>query len=200
LRTRKAPPEREIDRFGVLSRAGGRGAGARDVVPLPRARTQTAGGDRADGGARPARAAGSGVAAPPRSHCPAASGRSVRSSTAPSRPPATARGSDGRRRRVRDDEGDESEYDSMDDFIVDDDEDGADRYRVGSIREMLGVRYHDVNDDDDDDDNMEVSATQVMREDRRSARIGRLEDEEEERRMVEEERRRRRRHTERARQ
>ncbi|KAJ1752160.1 hypothetical protein LPJ79_001454 [Coemansia sp. RSA 1821] len=79
----------------------------------------------------------------------------------------------------------ESEYDSMDDFIVDDEDEG---YRVGTIRKMFGVQYHDVNDEDDDD--MEVSATQLMREDLRSARIGRMEDEEEERKLEEEERRR----------
>ncbi|KAJ2425799.1 hypothetical protein GGF47_002403 [Coemansia sp. RSA 2524] len=78
-----------------------------------------------------------------------------------------------------------SEYDSMDDFIVEDEDD---EYRAGSIRAMFGVRYRDVDDDDDDDD-MEVSAVQLMREDRRSARIGRLEDEEEERKLAEEARR-----------
>ncbi|KAJ2576576.1 hypothetical protein GGH19_002059 [Coemansia sp. RSA 1807] len=77
-----------------------------------------------------------------------------------------------------------SEYDSMDDFIVEDEDD---EYRAGSIRAMFGVRYRDVDDDDDDD--MEVSAVQLMREDRRSARIGRLEDEEEERKLAEEARR-----------
>ncbi|KAJ2605649.1 hypothetical protein EV177_006107 [Coemansia sp. RSA 1804] len=92
-----------------------------------------------------------------------------------------------------DEDDDDSEYDSMDDFIVDDEGDGAagGGYRVGSIREMFGVRYHDVNDDNDDD--MEVSVMQQMREDRRSARIGRLEDEEEERRLEKEERERERR-------
>ncbi|KAJ2785072.1 hypothetical protein GGI15_002047 [Coemansia interrupta] len=91
-----------------------------------------------------------------------------------------------------------SDYDSMDDFVVDDEEEeGGSRYRAGSIREMFGVRYHDVDDDDDDD--MEVSATQLMREDRISAKMGKLEDEEEERRLEEEERNRRRRMRERER-
>ncbi|KAJ2852927.1 hypothetical protein GGI22_005081, partial [Coemansia erecta] len=85
-------------------------------------------------------------------------------------------------------------YDSMDDFVVDDEDGNGEGggYRVGSIREMFGVRYHDVNDDDEDDD-MEVSAMQQMREDKRSARIGRLEDDAEERRLAEEERERERR-------
>ncbi|KAJ2547157.1 transcription initiation factor TFIID subunit 11 [Coemansia sp. RSA 1933] len=72
----------------------------------------------------------------------------------------------------------------MDDFIVDDDS----GYRVGSIREMFGVRYHDVNDDDDDI--MEVSAMQQMREDKRSAKLGRLKDDEEEHQLADQERER----------
>ncbi|KAJ2232802.1 hypothetical protein H4R99_001372 [Coemansia sp. RSA 1722] len=95
------------------------------------------------------------------------------------------------RQRYEDDDEDDSEYNSMDDFIVDDEEEGGDRYRVGSIREMFGVRYRDVNDDEDDD--MEVSASQLMREDRISAKIGRMEDEEEERMLEQAERERKRR-------
>ncbi|KAJ2593811.1 hypothetical protein H4R99_005982, partial [Coemansia sp. RSA 1722] len=95
------------------------------------------------------------------------------------------------RQRYEEDDEDDSEYNSMDDFIVDDEEEGGDRYRVGSIREMFGVRYRDVNDDEDDD--MEVSASQLMREDRISAKIGRMEDEEEERMLEQAERERKRR-------
>ncbi|KAJ2456780.1 hypothetical protein GGF42_003063 [Coemansia sp. RSA 2424] len=90
---------------------------------------------------------------------------------------------------------DESEYDSLDDFIVDDDEEGGSVYCAGTVREIMGVRYRDVNDDDDDDD-MEVSTRQLMMEERRSARLGRQEDEEEERRLEEEERARARRRRE----
>ncbi|ORX69541.1 hypothetical protein DL89DRAFT_267733 [Linderina pennispora] len=89
----------------------------------------------------------------------------------------------------QDDYEDESEYDSLDDFVVDDEDES--RYRVGAIREMFGVRYRDV--DDDDDYNMESSAMQQMSEERRSAKIGKLEDKREEERLAAEERERERR-------
>ncbi|KAJ1933181.1 hypothetical protein FBU59_006117, partial [Linderina macrospora] len=82
-------------------------------------------------------------------------------------------------------EDDESEYDSLDDFVVDDEDEG--RYRAGAIREMFGIQYRDV-DDDDDDYNMESSAMQQMNEERRSAKIGKLEDKREEERLAAEER------------
>ncbi|KAJ1935371.1 hypothetical protein GGF37_006019, partial [Kickxella alabastrina] len=104
-----------------------------------------------------------------------------------------------RREEYYDDHDDESDYDSLDDFVVDDEEEGGARYREGSIRRMLGVQYRDVDDDDDDGDDMEVSASQLMREERISAKIGRQEDEEEERRQEEAERARKRRVRERER-
>ncbi|KAJ2502121.1 hypothetical protein GGH96_001399 [Coemansia sp. RSA 1972] len=107
---------------------------------------------------------------------------SASSSSRPRPPPPRA---DKAKRQVAKYEDDASEYDSMDDFIVEDEDD---EYRAGSIRAMFGVRYRYVDDDDTDD--MEVSAVQLMREDRHSARIGRLEDEEEERKLAAEEARR----------
>ncbi|KAJ1889638.1 hypothetical protein LPJ66_007926 [Kickxella alabastrina] len=104
-----------------------------------------------------------------------------------------------RREEYYDDHDGESDYDSLDDFVVDDEEEGGVRYREGAIRRMLGVQYRDVDDDDDDGDDMEVSASQLMREERISAKIGRQEDEEEERRQEEAERARKRRVRERER-
>ncbi|KAJ1890734.1 hypothetical protein LPJ66_007307 [Kickxella alabastrina] len=104
-----------------------------------------------------------------------------------------------RREEYYDDHGGESDYDSLDDFVVDDEEEGGARYREGAIRRMLGVQYRDVDDDDDDGDDMEVSASQLMREERISAKIGRQEDDEEERRQEEAERARKRRIRERER-
>ncbi|KAJ2451887.1 hypothetical protein EV183_003293 [Coemansia sp. RSA 2336] len=155
-RARKPSPEREIDRFGVRSSTTARSR------PAPSAATAVA-------RARADRPIGS-------SHVRQQQAKPPRTAPAKTRNVA---------QRHHAERAEESEYDSMDDFIVDDEDEG---YRVGTIRKMFGVQYHDVNDEDDDD--MEVSATQLMREDLRSARIGRLEDEEEERKLEEEERRR----------
>ncbi|KAJ1806280.1 hypothetical protein LPJ75_005090, partial [Coemansia sp. RSA 2598] len=208
-RVSRRPPEREIDRFGVrpgsssvarkepLERGSSRTNGAEPVRrehPAAAQRPNVRDGRdlRRPGDARqshsldsrPLSSRGTRPTAQPAARD--VSGRSrPRNNLPPARGNAVDRSfrhktSGASRRRYGDDDGeDDSEYDSLDDFIVDDEEEGCDRYRVGSIREMFGVRYRDVNDDDDDD--MEVSALQLMREDRISAKIGRLEDEEEER-------------------
>ncbi|KAJ2685829.1 hypothetical protein IWW39_004033 [Coemansia spiralis] len=195
-RVRKAP-EREIDRFGVCAGS----AAKRD--PTRSARVETA--PRSNGrreeqtDRRPAdsRTQRNGPVGP-RPGAPASASTRQRERSPrrrPSPPPARRRDGvrqQGQKRRYDD----ESDYDSLDDFVVDDEEEGGSRYRVGAIREMFGVRYHDVNDDDDDDD-MEVSTRQLMMEERRSAKLGRQEDEEEERRLEEEERARARRRRER---
>ncbi|KAJ2848440.1 hypothetical protein IWW36_003298 [Coemansia brasiliensis] len=162
-RARKPSPEREIDRFGVRSSSTLRSRPSSSAAAISRSRA-------AD---RPIN----------NSHVRQ---QQQRQQIVQRTAPASSRPRSSTAKRHYDQKADESEYDSMDDFIVDDEDEGE--YRVGSIRKMFGVRYHDVNDEDDDD--MEVSATQLMREDLRSARIGRLEDEEEERKLAEEERRR----------
>ncbi|KAJ2490236.1 hypothetical protein IWW37_003345 [Coemansia sp. RSA 2050] len=194
-RVRKAP-EREIDRFGVCA---GSSAAKRDPTRGARVETVSRSNDRreeqtdrrlADNRSQRNGPVGA-KAGMPTSTNTRQRDRSPR--RRPSPPSARRRGGarqQGHKRRCGYD--DESEYDSLDDFVVDDEEEGGSRYRVGAIREMLGVRYHDVNDDDDDDD-MEVSTRQLMMEERRSAKLGRQEDEEEERRLEEEERARARR-------
>ncbi|KAJ2519705.1 hypothetical protein GGI11_002502 [Coemansia sp. RSA 2049] len=224
---RKATPEREIDRFGVLPKSASKRDTSVRSAPYPSPGTLSA---RSSRNTHDSPAASAAHPSDARSRMSATNrNRPTSNSDAlRSRKGNTARPSSPRRSRQTlpafakplkrhpepqhrarssrpnnsnnknndyddEDEDDDSEYDSMDDFIVDDEGDGAASggYRVGSIREMFGVRYHDVNDDNDDD--MEVSVMQQMREDRRSARIGRLEDEEEERRLEREERERERR-------
>ncbi|KAJ2743379.1 hypothetical protein GGI20_003788 [Coemansia sp. BCRC 34301] len=205
-RVRKAP-EREIDRFGVRAAGSARRdvdgrAAAKSVLPqrargeaMPRPNghcEQRA--DRCPGPRSPVNNRSSRISPGDRS-IPAGANR--QHARRPS-PPA-ARGRDSTRQpghRRRSSYNDESEYDSLDDFIVDDEEEGGSKYRAGTIREIMGVKYRNVNDDDDDDD-MEVSTRQLMMEERRSARIGRQEDEEEERRLEKEERARARRRRER---
>ncbi|KAJ2291805.1 hypothetical protein IWW55_005908 [Coemansia sp. RSA 2706] len=167
---RKAP-ERELDRFGVCKPAAR--MPERPAARRAPEREADRFGVRASASGPGRRAAGR-----PERNVPAPS--SVRAARAPRQQPA-------KRRRH---EEEEDEYDSMDDFVVDDDEDCE--YRAGSIHRMLGVRYPCVDDEESDGD-MEVSAAQLMREDRRSARIGRLEDDEEERKLAAEEARRRQR-------
>ncbi|KAJ1656313.1 hypothetical protein GGF38_004601 [Coemansia sp. RSA 25] len=221
-RVRKAP-ERELDRFGVhVAGSAKRDPVNRTAVrsePPQRARMETiprSNGRReeqADRRPRPRspvssqsqRVASRDRSAPASTRSGMASNvgssnrqrdRSPRRRLSP--PPAARRCNVVARRPVhkrRGDYDDESEYDSLDDFIVDDDEEGGSAYCAGTVREIMGVRYRDVNDDDDDDD-MEVSTRQLMMEERRSARLGRQEDEEEERRLEEEERARARRRRE----
>ncbi|KAJ2001730.1 hypothetical protein GGI04_003624 [Coemansia thaxteri] len=214
-RVRQAP-EREIDRFGVCAGQARRTTANRTAPkgatlpstraePLPRSR-----GRRDEQESRPPAPRSSGPrdlraghgdrgeATQTRGGMTADNGRRLRTDSPPRRrlppPPHPARNArrangdrqaSGRRRQDRYD--DDSEYDSLDDFVVDDEEEDGPKIRAGYIRKMLGVRYHHVANDDDDDDDMEVSASQLMMEDRRSAKIGRLEDEEEERRLAEEE-------------
>ncbi|KAI8321713.1 SPT2-domain-containing protein [Martensiomyces pterosporus] len=192
-------PIREIDRFGVrpgssAARSTARGV-SRDQGAV-RARVRDDRRERPLGASRSAH--GPDVRPASRTAQPASSTRSSNGRSAPSsyREPPRSRGHAQRPNRGRiysrdEYEDDGSEYDSLDDFIVDDEDEAGGRYRVGSIREMLGVKYHDV--DDDDDYNMESSAMQQLSEERRSARIGRMEDAEEERRLEEEERQRERR-------
>ncbi|KAJ2862397.1 hypothetical protein GGH94_004298 [Coemansia aciculifera] len=213
-RVRKAP-ERELDRFGVCSVSSAKRDSARsapprsarvDAMPRPAGRRE----EQTDRRPRP-RSPDSNrnqrrnpgdrnVPVGVRGGVPTntSSRQRDRSPRRRPSPPPSARGREGARQQGHKRRGgydDESEYDSLDDFIVDDEEEGGSRYRVGAIREMLGVRYHDVNDDDDDD--MEVSTRQLMMEERRSAKLGRQEDDEEERRLEEEERARARRRRER---
>ncbi|KAJ1797201.1 hypothetical protein LPJ59_003286 [Coemansia sp. RSA 2399] len=191
---RRLPPEREIDRFGVIPRSTAKRGGnpVRAVpYPLPESSSARRRNTRDGPAAAPTRLDPRDRRDPaPCSATPHARQRNT-SHTSRQQIPASRpiKPSEPKRTHAsrHDDYDDDSEYDSMDDFVVDDE--GG--YRVGSIREMFGVRYHDVNDDDDDD--MEVSAMQQMREDKRSARIGRLEDDAEERRLAEEERERERR-------
>ncbi|KAJ2760498.1 hypothetical protein H4S06_001693 [Coemansia sp. BCRC 34490] len=224
---RKATPEREIDRFGVLPKSASKRDTSVRSAPYPSPGTLSA---RSSRNTRDSPAASAAHPSDARSRMSATNRnrptsnsdalRSRKGNTARLSPPRRSRqtlpafakplkrhpepqhrarssrpNNSNNKNNDYDDEDDDdgSEYDSMDDFIVDDEGDGAagGGYRVGSIREMFGVRYHDVNDDNDDD--MEVSVMQQMREDRRSARIGRLEDEEEERRLEREERERERR-------
>ncbi|KAJ2116053.1 hypothetical protein IW146_001821 [Coemansia sp. RSA 922] len=207
-RVRKAP-EREKDRFGVCATSSARRDPPRSVrvEAMPRSagrreeQTDRRPRPRSPDSSRNQRANPSDRRAPvgARGSASANTGSRQRDRSPRRRPsPPPARGRDGPRQQSHKRRGgydDESEYDSLDDFIVDDEEEGGSRYRVGAIREMLGVRYHDVNDDDDDD--MEVSTRQLMMEERRSAKLGRQEDEEEERRLEEEERARARRRRER---
>ncbi|KAJ2815773.1 hypothetical protein FBU31_006805, partial [Coemansia sp. 'formosensis'] len=159
-RVRKAP-EREIDRFGVCATSSAKRDGTRSAPPHS-ARAEVAprsSGRREEQTDRR-----------PRPRSPVANrnqrkgpgDRSVPTNTSGRqrdrsprrRPSPPSRARDGARRRGHKRRGsydDESEYDSLDDFVVDDEEEGGSRYRVGAIREMFGVRYHDVNDDDDDD-------------------------------------------------
>ncbi|KAJ2390320.1 hypothetical protein GGI23_005648 [Coemansia sp. RSA 2559] len=204
---RRPPPEREIDRFGVIPRSvAKRGGNPVRAAPYPPPKSSSARRrnthdgpdaaptrldprDRATAADR--RAPAPCFATPHARQCNTSNTSRLQTSAArPMKPAEPKRAHTSR----HDDYGDDSEYDSMDDFVVDDEDGNGEGggYRVGSIREMFGVRYHDVNDDDEDDD-MEVSAMQQMREDKRSARIGRLEDDAEERRLAEEERERERR-------
>ncbi|KAJ2855654.1 hypothetical protein GGI22_004061, partial [Coemansia erecta] len=197
---------REIDRFGVIPRSvAKRGGNSVRAAPYPPPKSSSArrrnthdGPDAAPTRLDPRdRATVADRRAPaPCSATPHARQRNTSntsrlqtSAARPMRPAEPKRAHTSR----HDDYGDDSEYDSMDDFVVDDEDGNGEGggYRIGSIREMFGVRYHDVNDDEDDD--MEASAMQQMREDKRSARIGRLEDDAEERRLAEEERERERR-------
>ncbi|KAJ2083929.1 hypothetical protein H4R24_000459 [Coemansia sp. RSA 988] len=197
----RAAPEREIDRFGVRASST-----KRNLAPSNASRMQsrTDRNERVDYNYRDrttpttSQSRSGGTQSTARARNTVASRGQRGSDAVGGRPRATnalvgrstsglvGKRSNGPVNRRREEEYYESESDSMDDFIVDDEEDGAEQYRVGSIRAMLGVRYHDVEDEDDDD--MEVSAMQLMREDMRSAKFGRLEDDEEERRLEEEER------------
>ncbi|KAJ2614271.1 hypothetical protein H4S08_001797, partial [Coemansia sp. RSA 1365] len=196
----RAPAEREIDRFGVRTSSAKRDL-ISSVASRPQSRTirsermdynyrdrmaNTTGHNRSSGTQSAIRARNTTALRDHRSSNPVNQrSRTTNTSVSRSTNGLVGKRDNGPVSRRREEEYYESESDSMDDFIVDDEEDGAGRYRVGSIRAMLGVRYHDV--EDDDDDNMEVSAMHLMREDRRSAKIGRLEDDEEERRLEEEE-------------
>ncbi|KAJ1668696.1 hypothetical protein EV178_000373 [Coemansia sp. RSA 1646] len=206
---RRQPPERGVDRFGVIPKFTAKQGNPVRATPYPLPGSSDARRrNMRDGPATTpirtdprARASASDRRAPTSASITPHTRRSNISSHPPlrdsrQRAPVSRpmKPSEPKRPRASkyDDYDDNSEYDSMDDFIVDDEGgDSGGGYRVGSIREMFGVRYHDVNDEDDDD--MEVSAMQQMREDKRSARIGRLEDDEEERRLAEEERERERR-------
>ncbi|KAI9503735.1 SPT2 chromatin protein-domain-containing protein [Coemansia spiralis] len=221
---RRLPPEREIDRFGVLPKPGatkggralhsssrtlgtGRSSSNNDIQTTALERLRNIrDSSRPDRSAASSRVSATTSRLDPRNRLSVSNVISVPSELAArtnrrcSPPPRSHQQPPIPRGRAKHDHASrhgnnydnyESEYDSLDDFIVDDEDDTSGAYRVGSIREMLGVRYHDVDDGDDDD--MEVSAQQLMREEKRSARIGRMEDEEEERRLAEEERERERR-------
>ncbi|KAJ2899854.1 hypothetical protein IWW38_000804 [Coemansia aciculifera] len=214
-RVRKAP-ERELDRFGVCA------AGSARKNPVGRTATQNELSQqraRIEAMPRPNSRRDEQIERRPRPRSPVSSrnqraipgnrsapdlaksssrqrDRSPRRRLSPP-PPVRGRSETHQSSHKRHDTYDnESEYDSLDDFIVDDEEEGGSKYSAGTIRKIMGVKYRHVNDDDDDDDDMEVSTHQLMMEERRSARLGRQEDEEEERRLDEEERARARRRRE----
>ncbi|OLY78277.1 hypothetical protein AYI68_g7676 [Smittium mucronatum] len=86
--------------------------------------------------------------------------------------------------RYRDDDYDDDGYGSLDDFIVDDDEEPEDVDYRKEIRKLTGYdrrRY----DNDYDTDDMEVSTSAQLREENISLKIAKLEDKIEEKRLME---------------
>ncbi|CAI9110538.1 OLC1v1010586C1 [Oldenlandia corymbosa var. corymbosa] len=73
----------------------------------------------------------------------------------------------------------------------DDDDDDDPENALSMIRSMFGYNPRKYHDDDSDDSNMEANFDDILKEEKRSERIARLEDEEEQRKIEEEERRER---------
>ncbi|KAK7099263.1 hypothetical protein V1264_003430 [Littorina saxatilis] len=86
---------------------------------------------------------------------------------------------------VIDSEEEEDSDEEMDDFIDDDGEDDMATVS-GTIQQLFGYDKRRYRDEDDDDRNMEVGFSQLMKEEARSARLGRQEDLEDIRREEEE--------------
>lgn len=86
-------------------------------------------------------------------------------------------------------EDEEDEYDSEMEGFIDDEEEDTDEYRK-YIRKMFKYDPSRYRDDDDDIDNMETDFQSLQREEKRSLKLGIMEDIEEMKREAEIERRR----------